>query len=177
MKDFKANEDLIFVDIDVKFLENFQAFLKSKGNSQTTIHSNFRSIRAWFYKAIDTGLVQQSQNPFFSFKLKSGNPTRTRLTEEEIKTVEELKLHESTLIWHIRDAFMFAFYSAGIRVIDLLMLKWANLQNGRLVYQMHKTGKIHSMKLTDEAKKILSYYGPKEPGEYDFLFLSDGYCQ
>ena len=65
---------------------------------------------------------------------------------------------------------MFAFYSAGIRASDLLLLKWSNIQNSRLIYQMHKTGKIHSMKLTDEAKKILSYYGPKEPGEYDFLF-------
>jgi len=51
--------------------------------------ANFRAIRAWFYKAIDAGLVQQSQNPFFNFKLKSGNPSITRLTEEKIKTFEE----------------------------------------------------------------------------------------
>jgi integrase len=139
---------------------------------KSTIHANFRAIRAWFYKAIDTGLVQQSQNPFFSFKLKSGNPSRTRLTEEEIEIFKKFKLPENTLIWHVRNTFMFAFYCAGIRVSDLLTLKWNNIQNGRLIYQMLKTGKIHSLKLTEQSRKILNYYGPKEPGEYVFPFFS-----
>jgi integrase len=36
---------------------------------------------------------------------------------------------------------------------------------------MHKTGKVHSLKLTDQARKILDYYGPKEPGDYVFPFF------
>ena len=67
---------------------------------------------------------------------------------------------------------MFAFYTAGMRASDIITLKWSNIRNGSLIYQMHKTGKIHSMKLTDEAKKILSYYGHTEPDKYDFLFFS-----
>jgi integrase len=158
LKDFTSKKDLLFQDIDVQFLENF--------------HANFRAIRAWFYKAIDAGLVQQSQNPFFSFKLKSGSSNRIRLTEEEIKIFEKLKLPENTLTWHVRNAFMFAFYTAGMRVSDIITLKWSNIQNGRLIYQMHKTGKMHSLKLPDKARKILSYYGPKEPCEYVFPFFS-----
>jgi integrase len=67
---------------------------------------------------------------------------------------------------------MFAFYTAGMRVSDIITLKWSNIQNGRLIYQMHKTGKIHSLKLTNKARKILSYYVPKEPDKYVFLFFS-----
>jgi integrase len=67
---------------------------------------------------------------------------------------------------------MFAFYTAGMRASDIITLKWSNIQNGRLIYQMHKTGKIHSLKLTDKAKKILSYYGPKKFSEYVFPFFN-----
>jgi site-specific recombinase XerD len=58
LKDFIAKKALLFQDIDAQCLESFQAYLKTKHNKQTTIHANFRAIRAWFYKAIDTGLVQ-----------------------------------------------------------------------------------------------------------------------
>ena len=37
---------------------------------------------------------------------------------------------------------------------------------------MHKTGNIHSVKLIEKAKDILSYYGPQEPGDYVFPFFS-----
>jgi integrase/recombinase XerD len=67
---------------------------------------------------------------------------------------------------------MFAFNTVGMRASDIITLKWANIQNGRIIYQMLKTGKIHSMKLPDKAKKILSNYGPKKPGEYVFPFFS-----
>ena len=107
-----------------------------------------------------------------NYKLKIGTPTRVRLNEKEIQQIEKLDLSDGALIWHVNNAFLFSYYTAGMRASDILMLKWENIQNGRLIYQMHKTGKIHSVKLIDKANHILSFYGPKNPDDYVFPFFS-----
>ena len=172
IKDFRTGEDLKFLEVDTDFLGEFQSYLRSLGNNHTTIHGNLRAIKALIYKAIDKGLMEQSQNPFLNYKLKIGTPTRVRLNEKEIQQIEKLDLSDGALIWHVNNAFLFSYYTAGMRASDILMLKWENIQNGRLIYQMHKTGKIHSVKLIDKANHILSFYGPKNPDDYVFPFFS-----
>lgn len=125
-----------------------------------------------YYKEIKSGIVQQANNPFFSFKLKSSKPDRVRLTENEIVAIENLELPEEDFIWHVKNAFLFACYTAGMRASDIIMLKWASIKNVRLLYVMHKTKKAHSVKLIDKTKKILDYYGPKSPDEYVFQFFN-----
>ena len=68
---------------------------------------------------------------------------------------------------------MFSFYCAGIRASDILQLKWENIVDGRLVYQMHKTSRFHSLKLHEKPIKILDLYGPGNLEEFIFPFLSN----
>lgn len=171
LKAFKENDDLTFQEIDFKFLTNYQSYLESKGKSQNTIHGYLRKVRAIYYRSIDEGLIDQSNNPFFSFKLKQGSVNRVRLNEEEIKLIEELELLKGGKIWHVRNAFLFSFYNAGIRASDLIMLKWSNIQNGRLVYQMYKTKKPYTIKLKEKPLEILKYYKSYDPDNYIFSFF------
>ncbi len=173
LKDLLDGEDLLFQEIDVAFLNRVRTYLLSINNNPNTIHANFRLIRSVFYKAIDEGLAKQSDNPFFSFKLKLSSVSRTRLSQDEISNIEELDLPKESLIWHVKNAFLFSFYNAGIRASDLIQLQWKNIVNGRLTYQMHKTNKAHSLKLHDKPIKILDYYGPGEPDDYIFPFFKD----
>ncbi len=175
IKDFVGEKDILFSDIDVQFLEDFNLFLKQEGNAQSTIHGRMKAIRALVYKAIDRGLIQQSQNPFFSYKLKSGKSNRSRLTEEEMKLIEDYKPNKEQLEWHVRNAFLFSYYCAGVRASDIILLKWKSLQNDRLIYEMLKTGKIHSIKLVKQAKDILSLYGPEKPDQYVFPFFKSDF--
>ena len=69
---------------------------------------------------------------------------------------------------------MFAFFSGGIRFIDLAYLKWDNIQNGTLKYTMSKTTKTLEFELLPPAAKILEYYEPAEPGKFIFPILPDG---
>ena len=68
---------------------------------------------------------------------------------EEIIKIEELELKENSLIWHVKNIFLFAFYNAGIRISDILLMTWDNIQDGRLVYKMYKTNKLHSVILKE----------------------------
>ena len=96
-----------------------------------TINGNFRTIRALYYRAIEKGIVSQSQNPFFTYKLRSGKVHKVRLTIEEINAIEKIDTKQSSLTWNVRNAFLFSFYCAGIRVSDILLLKWKNIKHKR----------------------------------------------
>ncbi len=170
---YRNGSDLLFSEIDHSFLRGFQAYLKKLGNSENTIHANFRIIRALFYKAIEMGSVKQEHNPFFSFKLKEGEVNRARLTIEEIKKIEDLSLSKGSLIWNVRNAFLFSFYNAGIRASDILRLKWSNITDGRLIFQMQKTKHGHSVRLKEKPLSILSLYESSDPDAYIFPFLKN----
>ena len=174
IKEFHNGSSLMFEEITPQFLGKYQAHLIKEGKQQTTIHGYFAKIRALFNKAISTGLIDHDTNPFLVFKLKQGKPSKDRLTETEIETIENLDLTEGSLIWHVRNAFLFSFYNAGVRISDILMMTWDNIQNGRLVYKMYKTSKPHSLILKEKPLAILELYKDSEES-YIFPFLSDRY--
>jgi site-specific recombinase XerD len=162
LKKYLKNKDLSFDDLTVPFLKSYQAYLQGLGNNQTTVYNSFKVIRAVYYHAIQDELVSQDKNPFFRFRFSAGKANRTKLTQEEIGRIEALELERNTPIWHARNYFLFSFYCAGMRVRDVLQLKWVNVRNGRIDYAMSKTGVAKSIKLIDRAETILSYYRPEK---------------
>jgi integrase len=174
IKDFAKTESLLFEEIDSTYLKRYQAHLKEEEKEQTTIHGYLSKIRSLFNKAINDGYLKKGDNPFDTFKLKLGRPSKDRLSIDEIIKIEELSLPAESLICTVRDAFLFSFYNAGIRISDILQLTWENIHGDRLVYSMYKTNKSHSLKLKEKPLAILSKY--KARGEsYIFPFLSDRY--
>jgi integrase len=174
LTEYRNNEDINFDEITPSFLSAFEAHLIKLGNNLNTVNSNFRTIRAIYYKAIEKGYVDQSKNPFFTFKLKLNTPIKDRLNAEEIQKIELLDLSGDNIIDNIRNAFLFSFYNAGIRISDMLQLTWDNIQNGKLVYKMYKTNRIHSLKLKDKPMAILDKYKGRNES-YIFPFFSDKY--
>ena len=174
LSDFRNNEDIHFDEITPAFLDSFEAYLVKIGNGINTVNSNFRTIRAIFYNAIEKGYIEQIKNPFFTYRLKSSIPLKDRLDELEIRKIEMLSLKDDPVVDNIRNAFLFSYYNAGIRISDILLLTWDNIQDGRLVYTMYKTNKEHSLKLKEKPLAILEKY--KGRGEsYIFPFFSDRY--
>ena len=47
---------------------------------------------------------------------------------------------------------------AGVRIEDVLTLKWKYIKNERIEYQMVKTGSIASFKITSQIQHILDYF-------------------
>ena len=117
-----------------------------------------------------------TQNPFDGYKIHQGDkPVKDKLTREELDALNALDITPDSPKWHTRNAFMFSFYCAGIRVGDLIQLRWNNiLSDGRLSYVMHKNGKIREMILVRQAKDILALYeGNHKPEDYIFPFLDN----
>jgi integrase len=158
LRKFLDSTDLLFHQITVGFLREYETCLRSLGNGDSTVNTDLRTIRAILYRAMDEGLFPQEKNPFFKYKLKTPKPAKAKLTIAEIKQLEELVLPENSAIWHIRNYFLFAYYCAGLRFSDLLLLTWQRVQDGRLTYVMAKTGTQRSLKLSDKAAVILNHY-------------------
>jgi hypothetical protein len=50
----------------------------------------------------------------------------------------------------------------GINITDLLLLKKTNIRNGRVIYKRAKTGKLYSIKLTEDMESIIAGFTPNE---------------
>ncbi|HEY5591129.1 MAG TPA: site-specific integrase [Paludibacter sp.] len=170
LEDYRKGEDILFNEITTVFLTAFEAHLVTLDNGVNTINGNFRTIRAIYYSAIEKGVADQSKNPFFTFKLKLSNSNKDRLTLDEISKIEKLELNPESMIFHSSNAFLFSFYNAGICLSDLVMLRWSNIQNGRLVYKMFKTNRVISLILKNRPLSILDLYRTINTKEDDFIF-------
>lgn len=169
-----AGRPLKFESITLPFLREYETHLiEEHDNSPNTVASNLRCIRAILNRAIRDGLAAQGANPFFHFKIRRVRAERTKLSLGQIDAIERLDLTMDTLIWHVRNYFLFSFYCAGIRFGDLARLRCSNVRDGRLSYTMSKTGTGKSIKLVPQAQEIVRHYASENAEALLFPILAD----
>lgn len=177
--------DILFVDLTVPFLDKFEKFLqrlpnqREKGTgkvlSKNTVLNNMKRFRTLTRKAVKLGYLSADKDPFLNYEFHWLPTTKDKLEVDEIDRIIKLDLDEGSMQWHTRNCFLFSFYCAGIRVGDLLQLRWCNVEGGRLVYQMGKNHKIRDLILIPQAKVIPDCYHreDKQRDEYIFPLLDD----
>jgi site-specific recombinase XerD len=174
LKAFRKDKSLPMDELTTSLLKDFQQYLQKEGCHQNYIHVNLNALRTIIQKdAIrEDKILSPEKNPFIWFKMPKILPTKKeKLDILEVQKMELLELESSDSLFHIRNAFIFSLYNAGIRIGDLLQLKWINIRdNGRLEYYMGKTGKERSIKLLPQALKILKIYEPSKEKETDYIF-------
>lgn len=176
LRQFVGRESLSFDDIDASFLRRYETWLKSKRNKTNTIHGTLKRVRAVYYAAIKEGIADQGKNPFFIYKLKVEKTKRERLAVEELNRIRALQPSEGTVLWHAKNMFLLSFNCMGMRISDVLLLRWNNVHGNRLEYKMKKTKEQRSIILSGEAKKILELYSDTAVNLDAFIFpiLKDG---
>lgn len=169
MKKYIGSRKFGFHDLTVSFLKDYRTHLKKIGNNHNTVIKEMKVIRAVLYRAISEGLFPQEHNPFFKLKISNEKGNKAKLGIEEVKRMEELQLEPNSFIWHVRNFWLFSMYCAGIRFSDVCRLRWENISNGRLNYQMAKTEVSKSIVLLPQALKILEFY--KSNSEHNMLIF------
>lgn len=169
-----------FKEITPEFLGMFEAFLHTQPNqqykkevkslNQNTIAKSLNVFKAIFSKAVEYAYVKPEENPFNHYKVKTVETTREELTVDEVNRILELNLPVGGMEWNSRNVFMFDIFTAGMRISDILKLRWRNITDGRLVYQMGKNRKTQNIKLLDEALAIANLYRTEETTGDDFIF-------
>lgn len=169
----KKNKKLMFREINEAFLDKFKTFCAAYlGQKTRTITNQLIFIRTIFNVAIKEGIVDPKFYPFGGEKekIRIGSGNKIGLTKEEVEKIESLSLEKDSHMWHTKNVWLISFYFAGIRISDVVKLKWSDFKNGRLYYVMNKNEKPISLKVPEKAEEILSFYRISKNENKGFVF-------
>ena len=166
-----GGKDLTFNELNYTFLKRYESYLAEKlKNSVNTIYSNMKVIRKVVNDAINEDLLAVDKNPFVKYKLKQEKTIKEFLTEKEIAKIENLELNENSRRNHHRNIYVFATYAGGLRISDILQLKWSDYDGERIIVTTQKTQNTVSIKLPKKAKEIIESYKKQEIVKEHYIF-------
>ena len=157
-----AKQILPVSEINLNFLLRYEAYLRSRGvengiiNYMVIFRSLFNKARE-HYNDEDSGVIIIPHYPFRRYKM----PKRKVKSMDHVLTIEELHLfmnykHSNPGEEFARDMFLLMYYLIGIEAKDLFHLNPP--KKGGVFYDRYKTGRLYSIKLEPEAKKIIDKY-------------------
>ena len=80
------------------------------------------------------------------------------LTNLEITMIADYKLTPGSEMSIHRDLFLFSYYVGGLRLSDILTLKWGNFDGTNIHYYSSKSNSPSIISLSEEAMTIISKY-------------------
>ncbi|WP_240339589.1 tyrosine-type recombinase/integrase [Flavobacterium arcticum] len=173
IKYFYGLKRLTFDEIDTAFITRFKIFCTSYlGQKTRTVTNQLIFIRTLYNLAIKEQITDGKNYPFAgdNEKIRIGSGNKIGLIKAEITSIENLELERNTSIWHTKNVWLFSYYFAGVRISDVLELKWNDFVDDRLYYQMNKNEKPVSLKIPDQALVIIEYYKTDMSSNEDFVF-------
>ncbi len=171
VREYTNNTDLLFDHITVTWLKGYEQYLRTdKKNRINTINSNFRVIRRIINAAINEDLITDDKNAFKKFKLSTEKGKMEYLTEDELQLIEQAPLEPGSNKDHHRNMYIFSAYAGGLRISDILMLRWKHYVADKIVIETKKTGSVVSIKLPSKALEILEKYKTENIKPEDFIF-------
>lgn len=159
-KTYLKTSELHFKEITVSLLRKFETYLlHEEKKSQRTVMNYLMIIRTIYNRAVADSIINKDNYPFGKGKIQIKFPQSEKvgLSIDEVRLLE----HATTLSppqQHAIYLWLFSFYFAGIRVGDLLLLKWSDFKDDRLYYRMNKNQKFDSLKIPEKARVILKEY-------------------
>ena len=177
LKEYTKGSNIMFQDITIEFLGKYEKHLQNViGLKTNTIHKHLKFLRKIFNDALRLEKIEYQHNPFTKYKLKLAKTSRSFLSEEELQAVENVATVPGEKMDLHKWMFIFASYTGGLRISDVLKLQWKNFDGSHLHIAIHKTKTQHSIKLPNKAIEIINKYYSKASKPTDFIFpmLSNG---
>ena len=153
-------KNLDFKDIDVSWLKQYAHYLKvNQKNSINTVHSNLKLFRKLFNDAMNEDLISAEIYPFNKYKIEwSKKQVKDYLEEDEINILRNLALIRNSRGDICRNMFVFSCYTGGIRISDLLLLRWSMFDGKHLNFTSYKTNDNLSIMVPTVGREILQIY-------------------
>jgi integrase len=157
----KKRTSLYFKEITPVFLRELKFYLETskdpKSLSQNSVNHYLKIIKSIINKSIKDEYYTYVKHPFNSISFKKEKIMKGVLNEEELKLLINTKIKNEE-INKTRNVFLFQLFSNGMRVSDVLLLKWKNISTSdvRINYTMFKTGTPLSLPINLNQSIILS---------------------
>lgn len=168
---YMKNDSLLFEELDVNLLKLYEQELRVKyKNSNSTVHSNLKFLKTIVLSYIKNGNMAYDKNPFLNYTVKPDVSTRCYLTEVELLEIEKLTINPEINLFHHKNIYVFSAYACGLRISDVLQLKWENYNDGKLNIRIQKTNDPLSVKIPNKAIEILNLYNREDNQSKDYIF-------
>jgi integrase/recombinase XerD len=154
--------EIYFEDLNQDLLRQYETFLIKLPNTNNTRQRKFEFLGKFYQEAIRDGKAQPP-NPFKEYKISSKPVKKEKLTEEEIKAIEDLRLKPGPLN-DARNLFLFSYYCKGARFENCITAKRTDIVNDRVMFRTNKGNKYLSVKIHSRLRVIIDTY------EGNFLF-------
>jgi len=161
LKSFR--QEISFSDIDLKFIQDYDYFLRNvRNNNKNTRLAALSFLKQAINKAIKKGVTDV--NPFRNYPLERMEGNKEHLTKLELEKLENLmktdKLNKNQR--KVLEYFLFACYT-GLRYSDIKTLKFRDIKpdiiEGKeykfIEIDMHKTGNPVTIPVLPFAEKLI----------------------
>jgi len=169
---------LTFKEITAEWLRDYEKHMTTEGRSLTTVGIYLRALRTLFNDAIAAKDIDPEFYPFGKRKYQVPAPKNTKkaLTSSQLKALlEATPANEEQA--KARDFWFFSYNCNGMNIKDIALLKWKDVEDGKLTFYRAKTMQTTKGKLTpvvvylnDFANRIIKKYGKKRGGPQAFVF-------
>jgi len=182
LNDVKGIETASFREITPAWLKDYESKMKAKGKTYSTIGIYIRPLRKLFNDALRDGVIHEKLYPFGDpksgkYQIPKSSNNKRPLEFDELEALESYT--GSTQNEMYRDFFLLSYQFNGLNFMDLLTLKWKQLNGDILTVVRKKTENTTrrnqtSIKIyvTEESYAIINKYG-NPAGTYIFDIISD----
>lgn len=171
--------DIELADLTADMVNEYQMYLKNKGQGANTINQKVINIKSFLNWAVDVEILEHRP---FNYKriIKIKVPKRVKahyLTEEEYtKMIREVKYSNQYFTLRNR-AILILIISTGLRREELLTLQFSNIVGNSLEF-MGKGSKERIVPLSDFAREVLNEYIKARKEKFGdnspYIFMSRG---
>jgi len=177
LRNYSGNENMTFRQLSFQMLTKLENhFMAVPDNHYNGLSVYMRSIRALYNRAIADGVVKEKYYPFKrnrfeknKYQIKSERTKKRAVTKEAINRIENFDNGNET-IKKYKYYFLFSFYTMGMNMADMALLRMKNIEGDTLIYRRSKTGRNYEIRLNQKAWDILLYFGYDKKKKNDLLF-------
>ena len=162
---FMNDKEVLFDQLNADLFAEYEAYLKSRGNTPNTISFYMRILKAVYNRAVEDGLTEQ-RHLFKSVYTGVEKTMKRALSLNDIKRIKGLDLSLKPNLDFARDIVSCSVSNTrGMSFIDMAYLRKKDLENGTLSYRRRKTGQQLFIKWEKCMQEILDKY-PINETEY-----------
>jgi integrase len=177
---------LTVYDITPEFLRHFDLAKQKEGLSRSTIDSIFRNLRRIInYFTLEKKIIPNTyEYPFGrgKFSIKSFFARKLVMRNDEIQRVIDFQDFDNKDQEYARDIWLFLYRAHGINFVDLLRMKWTNIQGDCIIIYRKKTERTRKNNVkpltipTEKLQRIIDKIGIKD-SPYIIGLLEEGYSE
>lgn len=150
-KEFAGN-DVSFRNLNLQQMKDYKHFLAVKYENQNTQISYLKKLRKMVNDCIKDGLI--NNDPFRGFDFPKSTESQVKALEShQLNELFDIKCRSNSKYLNIWFA---CFYLQGARIGDVLRMKYGDIDNDKIIYNMKKTKKRMSVEITPKVLDLLN---------------------